>query len=86
MNLYIETVCAMLGARLDVARPCALQGLSIVFSCAVCNKDKVGAKTLWGIKRNIDMTFTAQCLVSWTVIGREDGQPVRQSVSDPHHD
>lgn len=76
----------MLGARLDVARPCALQGLSIVFSCAVCNKDKVGAKTLWGIKRNIDMTFTAQCLVSWTVIGREDGQPVRQSVSDPHHD
>lgn len=65
MNLYIETVCAMLGARLDVARPCALQGLSIVFSCAVCNKGKAGAKTLWEIKRNVDMKFydSVSCLV-----------------------
>lgn len=30
-SLYIETVCAMLEATLDVARPCALQGVLLCY-------------------------------------------------------
>lgn len=39
-SLYIETVCAMLEARLDVARPCTLRGVLLCYRVQCVTKTK----------------------------------------------
>lgn len=62
---WSESVCAVLGARLDVARPCTLRGVLLCYRVQCVTKTK-SAQTLWRLNELLKCEARVLRLFCWS--------------------